>query len=344
MKKATVTRIVQETPSSISVYLDPAKGESFLPGQFITIKANIDGQETKRSYSFSSSPEDHEWRITVKKVGGGLMSNYLHKTLETGSELEYEGPEGMFTFEDNPEYDRHILIAAGSGITPIMSMMKQHLGRSDKPITLFYGNRSLKETIFLTKLKEWHDQHDHFDFRLFLSKPGLKQILFSSKHPYFKGRITSDHLLGWLRSKEWDLKRTAFYICGPGEMNSEIRLVLSGAGVPDDNIKQEYFTSLSKDDSIIGESEVTFTLDGLSTTVSLHKGQAILDGLLEAGYDPPYSCTSGTCCTCMAHMTEGKVHMERCDALSKREQKQGFILTCQARPVSEKISISYDLD
>lgn len=344
MSIAKVTRIVQETPSTISIHLKPESGQDFLPGQFITIHSDVNGEALKRSYSFSSSPGDHEWRITIKRVGGGKMSNHLHDTLQVGDQINYDGPEGIFTFDKNNQYDQHILIAAGSGITPIMSMMKEHLGQTSQPITLFYGNRNLKETIFLKELNQWHNDHDHFNFRLFLSKPGLKQLLFSSKQPYFKGRISTDHLLGWLKDQTWNPKSTAFYLCGPGQMNEDIRLILLGAGVPEENIKQEYFSSLSKDESIVGQSQVSFTQDGVQNTVSIHKGQAILDGLLEAGYDPPYSCTSGTCCTCMAHVSEGSVKMERCDALSNREQKQGFILTCQARPVSEKVILSYDLD
>ncbi|MDX1684058.1 MAG: FAD-binding oxidoreductase [Saprospiraceae bacterium] len=344
MKKAKVSRIVAETPSAISVYLKPEEKEVYKPGQFITLVHPLNGEVVKRSYSFSSVPKEEEWRITVKKVGGGKLSNYLHKNLEVGQDVVFEGPEGRFQFDTAPRFDQHVLIAAGSGITPIMSMLSTAMEENSTPLTLFYGNRNIKETIFLDQLNEWQDRFEHFDFRLFLSKPGLKQILFSNKQPYFKGRITSEHLKEWLKSKSWDLNRTAFYICGPGEMNSDFRLVLGGLGVPEDNIKMEYFTAVDVDETISGESEVTFNLEGEERSVMVHRGQAILDGLLEAGYDPPYSCTSGTCCTCMAHLSSGEVHMERCDALSKREQKQGFILTCQARPVTDKVEITYDLD
>lgn len=343
MKKAKVTKIIQETPSTNSIYLHPEENETFRPGQFITLLLNIDGEKIKRSYSFSSAPHE-DWRLTIKKVDGGKASNYLHDQLSEGDTIYYEGPEGLFHFENSDKIDQFVLLAAGSGITPIMSMLKSELAKTEKPVSLFYGNKNLKESIFLHQLNDWVEDNDNFDLRLFLSRPGLKQVLFSKKQPYFKGRISSDHILGWLKSQKWDLNKTAFYICGPGEMNAQMKLILSGAGVPDENIKMEYFTSLSEDTSIIGTSKIKFKLMGVEQEVEINRGQAILDGLLDAGFDPPYSCTSGTCCTCMAHLTKGEVKMERADALSNREQKQGFILTCQARPLSEEVELSYDLD
>ena len=345
MNTATITKIVQETPSAISVYLKPDGNQTYQPGQFITLKLEINGQPVTRSYSFSTPSDTDEWRVTIKMVKGGLVSNHLHQEISVGDTLEYLGPDGMFTLNHEPSVERHIFIGAGSGITPLFSMLDHALNDSQKPITLLYGSKNEKETIFLDHLRGWEAEYANFEMRLFFSRPGIKNILFSKKLPYHKGRVTSEFVKNWLQDFDWDPKHTAFYLCGPGEMNSEFKQVLLSLGVPSELINFEFFSSgPSEDVEEDGHADVSVTLNGETISVMVAKGQSVLDALLDAGYDPPYSCSAGTCCTCMAHMPQGQVKMQRNDALSKKEIKNGYVLTCQAKPISDTVSINYDLD
>ena len=330
----------------MSVYLKPNNNATYTPGQFITLKLNIEGQSVTRSYSFSSTRDDPDWRITIKKIDGGLASNHLHDGLEEGDEVEFIGPDGMFVLDQNPEIERHIFIGAGSGITPLFSMLDHALQSTSKQITLLYGSKNEKETIFLEHLKAWQKAYSRFELKLFLSQPSLKSIFFSKKTPYHKGRITEDYIHSWLKSFDWEASQTAFYLCGPGEMNTQFKSTLLALGVPEKHINFEFFSSGVEEEasSDQGHAEAEVMLNGERIEVMVHKGGSVLDALIDAGYDPPYSCTAGTCCTCMAHMTKGQVKMQRNDALSKREVKDGFILTCQAKPVSDHLSVNYDFD
>jgi ring-1,2-phenylacetyl-CoA epoxidase subunit PaaE len=344
MNQCKVIKQSQETDDTISLYLKNEGDSSFLPGQFITLVFDIKGKSIKRCYSLSSTPNEDLWRITVKKVKGGLVSNYLHNSSLIGEMLPYEGPEGRFTME-GINAKTHFFIGAGSGITPLYSMIADTIADSDEQFILFIGNKNKDQVIFSESWRALSAKYPNLEIQHFYSRPGLKGMFKGKKQDYIKGRIGGKAIIKKIRASELDLATTAFYICGPSNMNVEIREELVNIGVSEDNIRTEYFFTDDLDlEFETGEYQLTFQLDGEVQKTKAHKEKSILQSLLDNGFDPPYSCTSGTCCTCMAELKTGEVHMGRSDTLSKSERESGFILTCQSKPISDEIYVNYDID
>ena len=328
----------------MSLYLRGEGDTSFLPGQFITLLFDIKGKTIKRCYSMSSTPDEELWRITVKKVKNGLVSNYLHRSIQVGDTLPFEGPEGRFTLIPNG-IKTHFFIGAGSGVTPLYSMIKAALKKSTDRFIFFNGNRNKDQVIFDSEWTALEAQYDNLEIQHFYSRPGIKGIFKGSGKDYVKGRISSKAVVKKVRAEELDPTTTAFYICGPSSMNEEIKEELLNIGIPADHIVLEYFFTDDLDQEVEhGEYKLKFQLDGKIKVSVADKEKSILQSLLDKGFDPPYSCSSGTCCTCMAQLEEGDVHMGRSDTLSQSELDSGFILTCQSRPVSDEIFVNYDID
>ena len=344
----------------ISLEVPPALKDDFqyLPGQYLTIRKEMNGEEVRRAYSMCSSPFwDEPLRIGVKRVEGGLMSTFLHSTLSVGDELEVMAPAGRFTV--NPDPDRrktYVLIAAGSGITPMLSILKSVIEEEPKSqVLLLYGNRNDKSVMFLEELKSLEKRYTgQLEVTHILSKPGRSGGIFgwmngqSIDLDATKGRIDAPVLKRLLDAHPIVTDTVGYYICGPGNMNEVVREALIKRGVGSESIHIEHFSShhLPHEQVAQGDvagAELTVHLDGQTFKTNIPAGVNILQHLLDEGYDPPYSCTSGSCASCIGKVVSGKARMEVCLALDEDEVAEGFILTCQAHPASDKLELTFEV-
>lgn len=359
--KLLVKEVIKETESCVSVFFDINEEVKdnfmFTAGQYLTIKAMIDGEKVRRAYSICTGQNEDKIGVSVKQVQGGKMSTYLNNTIQAGDVLEVMKPEGKFTLITHIDMQRdHYFFAAGSGITPVMSMVKSMLEDEPKSTAyILYGNRDENNIIFKNQLEELQSQYEgqlHIDYTL--SNPtkeksnGILGILGKTKTKWtgLKGRIDSSKVARFVQDNPPKTQNSEYYICGPGDMINTVKTTLMGNGVPDNTIHQEYFTSgdsagIEVANASVGAS-LKATLEGQEINLTINEGKTILDTLLDAGYEAPYSCTSGACSTCMAKVTKGSVEMEACFALDDDEVKDGYILTCQAHPTSSEVEIEYE--
>ena len=322
----------------------------FTQGQYLTLRKEIDGQDLRRSYSICAGVDDGELRVGVRKVRGGVFSNWINASLKPGDTLSVMAPQGRFFVPIEPQAERHHLgIAGGSGITPILSIMKTVLAREPKSrFTLIYGNRSLQSTMFKEELE---DLKDRWMTRLVLHH------VFSDEPtdaPINMGLMNRDKLGEFLRTLVPAAGIDEAYVCGPFQMNDEAEAALLAAGVPEDRIHIERFGVPQKDGQVgavlheaqpgdAAQAKVVIIRDGLQREIQFTREQpSILDAASAAGLEVPYSCTSGVCGTCRAKLVEGEVRMERNFALDKKEVAAGYVLTCQAHPVTERVVLSFD--
>jgi ring-1,2-phenylacetyl-CoA epoxidase subunit PaaE len=351
----TVRRVTPDTPEAVVVTFDvpedlrPVFG--FTQGQYLTLRKEIEGQDLRRSYSICAGVDDGELRVGVRKVRGGVFSNWINESLQPGDTISVMAPQGRFFVPIEPEARRHHLgIAGGSGITPILSIMKTVLAREPgSRFSLVYGNRSLKSTMFKEEIE---DLKDRYMTRLVLHH------VFSDEHtdaPLNMGVMNRDKLGEFLRTVVPAASVDHAYVCGPFQMNDEAEAALLAAGVPEDRIHIERFGVPLPAAGAVGAvmhearpedaelARVTIIRDGLQREITFTKDQpSILDCASAAGLEVPFSCTSGVCGTCRAKLVEGPVRMERNFALDKNEVAAGFVLTCQAHPTSERVVLSFD--
>ena len=317
------------------------------PGQHLIIKFIVNGEEARRSYSLNSCPFKGEaLQVTVKRVKNGLVSNYVGDHLKTGDELEVMIPQGRFYADVKEDaYKTYFLFAAGSGITPIISILKSVLIASpNSAVNLFYGNSNQDTIIFKNELDKLVNQY-----------PKRLQIVYTLSDPNVwstweqwkgrKGRIDAEAVEWFITNYPPIAQSTEYYICGPGSMNVLIRNTLMGMQIPKELIHIEQFggniEELNTDIKAIDNAQLTVSLNGETQQLNIPKGKTILQVLKDANADPPYSCESGVCATCAAVVTKGKAEMKSCMALNDKEIAAGMILTCQALPVTENISIKY---
>jgi ring-1,2-phenylacetyl-CoA epoxidase subunit PaaE len=325
----------------------------FTQGQYLTLRKTIDGQDLRRSYSICAGVDDAELRVGVRKVKGGVFSNWINAQLKVGDEISVMAPQGRFFVPIEVEAQRHHLgIAGGSGITPILSIMKTVLAREPKSsFTLIYGNRSLQSTMFKEELEDLKNRY--------MSRVVLHHV-FSDEPtdaPLNMGVMNRDKIADFLRAVVPAESVDHAYICGPFQMNDEAEAALLGAGVAEDRIHIERFGvaqaagTAHTADAVVhqaqpGDAEsarIVIIRDGLRREIQFHKQQpSILDAASACGMEVPFSCTSGVCGTCRAKLVEGEVRMERNFALDKNEVAAGFILTCQAHPLTERVVLSFD--
>lgn len=354
---------VIETADSCSFLLEvPEDLKSFyeyIPGQYLTLKVEINGEELRRAYSIFTAPCDNQFGFTVKRVDGGKVSNYLIDRLKKGDTIEVMRPEGKFIVETQHDLKRdHYFFAAGSGITPIMSMIRSII--EEEPMSsvyLLYCNRNERSVIFQEKLDELAEKHKgQFTLRHILSQPdaekskGLKG-LFGKKDTNWrgwKGRIDGGYVQRFLDENPSKSKNNNYYICGPGGLIESVQTFLKNSGVNEASIHREYFTNPDQVEKVMnaaanssGECQAEVKLNGEIFTATIPPGKTVLEALMDLGKDAPYSCTSGACSTCVAKITEGKVAMDVCFALDDDEINDGFILTCQSRPQTDTIKIEY---
>ncbi len=350
-----VTDVHHETADSIVVGFDvpPALHEDFqfTHGQYVTLKLTVDGQELRRSYSICSSPLDAGgFSIAVKKVPGGRASTQLVEKLRPGMHIEVMTPMGNFTTMLDPGRARHfVAFAAGSGITPILSILKTVLRTEPQSrFTLFYGNTDTDRIIFRNKLEELKAKHG--------ARLAVHHILSkgSDADQLFNGRITVAKARDLLARFVDDSLEQEFFICGPEQMMVNVSEALEGRGIDKRHIHIELFTTPVTTESerpsqpagpaaFTGVAEVVVIMDGRETVLNVPAtGDAILDAALEGGLDVPYACKGAVCCTCKARVVEGQVEMVMNYALTDEEVADGYVLTCQSHPRSARVVVDYD--
>ncbi|MBC7603461.1 MAG: phenylacetate-CoA oxygenase/reductase subunit PaaK, partial [Ramlibacter sp.] len=323
----------------------------FTQGQYLTLRKEIAGEDLRRSYSICAGVDDGELRVGVRKVKGGVFSNWINDHLQPGDTINVMAPQGRFFVPIEPLAQRHhVGIAGGSGITPILSIMKTVLAREPgSRFTLVYGNRALRSTMFKEEIE---DLKDKYMTRLVLNH------VFSDEHtdaPLNMGLMDRNKIGEFLSTVVPAAQIDEVYICGPFQMNDEAEAALLAAGVPEDRIHIERFGIAQQATGQVGavvhearpgdaeQAKVTIIRDGLRREIQFFKGQpSILDAASAAGLEVPFSCTSGVCGTCRAKVIEGDVRMERNFALDKNEVANGFVLTCQSHPMTERVVLSFD--
>ena len=351
--KLKVKEVKTETPDCVSIAFDvPENLQSefiFEQGQNITIKKEIDGEEVRRSYSICSAPFENELRVAVKKVDSGKFSSYANNLLKAGEKLDVMPPTGKFNTKlQTTNHKHYVAFVAGSGITPVISIIKTTLQtEAASNFTLVFGNRGRHSIIFFEELEGLKNKYvNRFNFINILSRE-------KTDAPINSGRIDADKLTAL--NKLIDYKNTdEFFICGPEEMIFCVKEFLETTGIEQKKIHFELFTTPGQKQAISHkplavsqaglQSKITVKLDGRSFDFDLgFNGENILDAALKQGADLPFACKGGVCCTCKAKLLEGEVEMDVNWGLEQEEVEQGFILTCQAHPTTEKVVVDFDI-
>ena len=344
-----VKEIKKETSDTVSISFDvPVELKNiyeFTPGQYLTLKLEVNNEECRRSYSICSS-SDEDITVAVKKVENGVVSTYLNEVLKVNDKIDVMTPEGNFTLQpDQTNKRKFVGFAAGSGITPIMSMIKQlKMDEVESSFTLFYSNKTDNDVIFKDTLEELAG--DKLKVNYIYSRQKIN-------NPLFEGRISKSKATELIKADLSCLNADAFYLCGPEEMIFNVKAALEEFGVLDTKIKFELFTTpvlmaekqenQEVDENFDGEALVTVIYDDEEVEFNLNKdGDSILDAAMDNDMDVPFSCKGAVCCTCKAKVTEGKVIMDANYALSDQEVEDGFVLACQSHPASAKVTIDFD--
>ncbi|MFC8088208.1 1,2-phenylacetyl-CoA epoxidase subunit PaaE [Streptomyces sp. NPDC057340] len=344
LRVAAVERLCADAAAVSFEIPDELAGEfAFAPGQSLTLRREVDGRDERRSYSICA-PAGAAPRIGVRVVPGGLFSAWLVDEVRPGDTVEVMAPTGLFT-PDLTTPGHHVLIAAGSGITPMVSIAESVLAADDRStVTLFYGNRRTDTVMFADELADLKDLHPtRFHLAHVLSREPREAEVLS-------GRLDAERLSALIGSLLDVAGADHWWLCGPQGMVADAQQVLSGLGVPAERVHRELFYADEPVREVRHEesgpegpvSEVTITLDGRSTTASLSRERSILDGAQQTRPDLPFACKGGVCGTCRALVTDGSADMRRNYALETAEVDAGYVLTCQSYPVSEKLTVDYD--
>lgn len=349
-----IRSIQTETSDCISLTLEvpPTLHETFLylPGQYLTFRAGIEGEEVRRSYSLCSAPHENHLTVAIKKIEGGQFSNYAHQALQPGNQIDVMAPMGKFHPNLSPANQKHYLaIAAGSGITPILSILKSVLHTEpNSRFTLVYGNRDRQSIIFFEELEGWKNKH--------LGRLQLIHVLSRERtdSTINEGRIDADKLQQLKSLIDYSSVDDCF-LCGPEALIESARQNLPTLGIDTHKIHFELFTTAKQQaqqrkvatpvqETNSPQSSVTLRVDGRSVDIKIPKNgdQTILDAALHQGADLPYACKGGMCCTCKAKLLEGAVNMDIRWGLEDEEVAQGYILTCQAIPTTDKLVVDFD--
>ena len=349
--RLAVSELRRETPDAVSLTFSiPKELEQdyrFSPGQYLTLRTTMDGEEVRRSYSICSGPDDGELRIAVKKVDGGAFSNWAADELSCGDVLDVMTPTGRFGVASAPTEARiHVGFAAGSGITPILSIVKGVLAlEPNSRFFLFYGNRSTGGMLFRETLEELKDR--------FIERLSVFHVISGEEQdiPILHGRLDGEKVRVLLRSLVGTESIDHVFICGPSGMSEEIEATCRDIGIPADRVHVERFVSefggKPRPKMVVPagappKALAALIIDGKRREVPVAEGEAILDAALRAGVDLPFACKGGMCSTCRARLVEGKAQMEVNYSLEPWELEKGFVLTCQARPTSDRVVVDYD--
>src|SRR3979411_351636 len=349
--RLAVSDLRRESPDAVSLtFAVPqtlADDYCFAPGQYLTLRTTMDGAEVRRSYSICSGPDDGELRIAVKKVDGGAFSSWAADELKQGDELDVMTPTGRFGIAPAPGEARvYVGFAAGSGITPILSIVKGVLAREpDSRFFLFYGNRSTGDMLFREALEELKDR--------FMQRLSIFHVISGEEQDIqiLHGRLDGEKVRVLLRSLVPATTVDHVFICGPTGMSEDIEATCRDIGIAAERIHVERFVSelggKPRARKVIAASAppkalASLIIDGKRREVPVAEGEAILDAALRAGMDLPFACKGGMCSTCRANLVEGTAQMEANYSLEPWELEKGFILTCQARPTSDRVVVDYD--
>lgn len=323
---------------------------TFRQGQHLTLKADIAGEDTRRSYSLCSSPIDKEWRVAVKLIPEGKFSSYVNFKLKTGDHVEVMAPSGTFGVESQTKKAKNYLFfAAGSGITPILSMIKTHLALEPKATCkLFYVNKTAKSIIFKEELEQLRNTYfGRLEIYYFLTKERRDIELFNGRFNDEKMKVLTKTFI--------DIPDTSeVFLCGPEDMVQYVSNYLVSAGLPKELVHFELFvTGLSDEDKARAERLAQQNVEGVEVTIvdggkefqfTMTKDfDNILDAALGAGADLPFACKGGVCSTCKCQVIEGAVEMKVNYALEEKEVAQNFVLSCQSVPTSEKVKVDFDV-
>jgi len=348
-----VRTVEHDTRDAVTIVFDVAPEQedefAFTQGQYLTLRATIDGEDVRRSYSICSAVQDRRLRVAVKRTAQGLFSNWIVDHLKAGDVIEVMPPEGRFHIPLSPQHEKHyVAFAAGSGITPIFSIIKTTLlAEPNSRFTLFYGNRASSSVILREELAELKDR--------FMDRFSLIHIM-SREHQdvdVLNGRITGEKsellLKHWCPLEQVD----TVFLCGPQEMINDVSAKLESLGIPRARIKIEFFTVSAETKTRArlvtaaaqADCDVTLIVDGVEQSFHMERGsETVLDAALRRGIDLRHSCKSGVCATCRAKLIRGQVDMDSNYALEDYEVARGFILTCQSYPVTDQVTIDFDQD
>jgi ring-1,2-phenylacetyl-CoA epoxidase subunit PaaE len=339
---ARVDRLCDDAVAiTFEVPAEHAERYRFRPGQSLTLRRVIDGRDERRSYSICSAVGDRP-RIGVREVAGGVMSGWLVHGVRPGDRIEVQPPAGSFT-PDLEVASRHVLIAAGSGITPVLSITASALADPDAQVSVLYGNRRAGSVMFADEIADLKDRyHSRFQLVHVLSREAVEVELFS-------GRMDAARLRRLLPATCVVDAVDHWWLCGPYGMVTDAMGVLAELGVPAGRVHRELFyvedvapEPARHAEADVAGSTVTVVLDGRRTTTSVAPGTPVLDGAQRARPDLPFACKGGVCGTCRAKLTAGQVRMRRNFALEEAELAAGYVLTCQSLPVSDELTVDYD--
>ena len=349
-----IKKINKETDQCVSVEFEVpeslANSFQFKQGQSLTMRTTLGGEEVRRTYSLCSSPLDKNWKVAIKKVEGGLFSSFANENLKEGDELDVMEPVGKFYTELDPNNKKNYLaFAAGSGITPVISIIKTTLRTEpDSNFTLVYGNRSRSSIIFFEELEGLKNKFiDRFNFINILSRE-------RTEIPINFGRLDIGKLTELEKLIDYK-KMDEIFICGPEEMIFCVKNFLEQKDISEKKIHFELFTTSGQKTSNVKRqtskteegpvSKISVKVDGRSFDfdLSLNSDTTILDAALKQGADLPFACKGGMCCTCKAKLIEGEVEMDVHWGLEHEEIELGYILTCQSHPKTEKVMVDFDI-
>lgn len=318
---------------------------AFEPGQYLTLRTEVNGEDLRRSYSICSTPDDAEMRVGIRLLPGGQFSGWAAQHLAAGQALQVMPPQGRFTLRPEPGLQRHVLfIAAGSGITPMLSLIRTLLAREPKTrCTLIYGNRRVATMMFKEELEDLKDRH----LRRFTLLPVFSRE--AQDAPLFNGRLDEARVGEFLRTLVPADGVDAAFVCGPSGMLDGAVAALEKAGVPPQRVHVERFgdvnaaTAHHVEEGDADHARVALVIDGLTRQVEFRLSDpSILDAARRTGLDVPYACKAGVCSTCKGKVLEGQVRMDRNLALTDAEVAQGFVLCCQAHPTTPSVTITLD--
>ena len=349
-----VSSVAKNTRDAVVVTFEvPAQHHdkfTFRPGQYLTLRTEIDGEELRRSYSICASPDDEHLRVAIKRLDDGSFSTWANQQLAAGQTLDVMPPDGNFTIPFMPgNANRYVAFAVGSGITPILSLVKTALSTEpDSSFTLFFGNRASSAVLFREEIEDLKNRYmDRFSLVYVMSREHQDIDLFNGR---LDGAKVEQLLTVWLDPSQIDYA----FVCGPQDMTESVTQALKDKGLDKSQIKFELFGSPKGPRALrTGQEarqapgqqqcEVTVIQDGLTRTFNIEKNKdSVLDSALAQGIELPYSCKGGVCSTCRCKVTEGEVDMDANFALEDYEVARGFVLSCQSFPVSDRLVIDFD--
>lgn len=340
----TVQLVKKLTPNAVAVTFKIPKELlqtfDFVSGQYITIKKEIRNKELRRAYSISSSPKKDTFTIGIKQVDTGGFSDFANTKLAIGDVLDVMPPEGRFTFSPSETVKNIAAFAAGSGITPVISIARSVLqSNANNKFVLVYGNKSFEDTMFHTDLAKLQLEYSNRFFVHFIySQEDKEDSLF--------GRIDTSTVNFVVKNKHKNIAFDDYYLCGPEAMINTVSDTLKDNGTDPSKIHFELFTATEIKDELPqkegGKAQVTVVVDDEEFSFGMDKSTLVLDAVLKENIDAPYSCQGGVCSSCIARITEGSAEMERNQILTDSEIAEGLILTCQAHPTSDTLKVDYD--